>query len=255
MVAFIDQHRGTYGVEPIFAVLPIAPSTYFLHKAQQQDLTTRSTRRQGDDELRAAIQRGWDDNHQVYGPRKIWKQLRREGHRVARCTVERLMRTLGLRGTGVAHHHACRRRGPPRRSRRAALRGDPTESALSRRLHVRRGLARVRLRRLRRRRLRPPHRRVARVGLAATDFVLDALEQAISDRRGTTVTELVQHSDRGSGSEGALGAVLPEPGEQPPGGGRRGRHVLRRDRVESYFRRSTERAFSSGRVTDSWCRS
>jgi hypothetical protein len=65
MVAFIDEHRDVYGVEPICAVLPIAPSTYFLRKTQQQDATTRSARARRDDELRAAIQRVWDDNHRV----------------------------------------------------------------------------------------------------------------------------------------------------------------------------------------------
>ena len=99
MVAFIDQHRETYGVESICALLPIAPSTYFLRKAQQQDPTQRSPRAQRDDELRTAIQRVWDTNEQVYGPRKVWRQLKREGQRVARCTVERLMRAMGLRGT------------------------------------------------------------------------------------------------------------------------------------------------------------
>jgi len=98
MVTFIDQHRDTYGVEPICAVLPIAPSTYFLHKTWQQAPATRSARRQRDDELRAAIQRVWDEHEQVYGPRKVWKQLRRDGIRVARCTVARLMRAMGLRG-------------------------------------------------------------------------------------------------------------------------------------------------------------
>jgi putative transposase len=98
MVAFIDQHRDTYGVEPICAVLPIAPSTYFRHKVQQREPDTRATRARRDEDLRAAIQRIWDTNHQVYGPRKVWKQLRRDGQRVARCTVERLMRAMGLRG-------------------------------------------------------------------------------------------------------------------------------------------------------------
>jgi putative transposase len=98
MVTFIDQHRATYGVEPICAVLPIAPSTYFLRTAQQQDATQRSVRAQRDDQLRAAIQRIWDANDQAYGPRKVWRQLRRDGIRVARCTVERLMREMGLRG-------------------------------------------------------------------------------------------------------------------------------------------------------------
>ena len=98
MVRFIDQHRAQYGVEPICRLLPIAPSTYFLRRAQQQDPTTRSARAQRDDEWRAAIQRVWDANEQVYGPRKVWKQLRRDGRRVARCTVERLMRAMGLCG-------------------------------------------------------------------------------------------------------------------------------------------------------------
>ncbi len=98
MVAFIDQHREMYGVEPICAVLPIAPSTYFLQKAQDHDPTTRAARAQRDDELRGAIRRVWDDHQQVYGPRKVWRQLRREHYDVARCTVERLMGEMGLRG-------------------------------------------------------------------------------------------------------------------------------------------------------------
>jgi putative transposase len=86
MVRFIDQHRDTYGVEPICAVLPIAPSTYFRQKAQEEDPTKRSAARaHDDDERRAAIRRVWDEHEQVYGPRKVWRQLRREGHRVARC--------------------------------------------------------------------------------------------------------------------------------------------------------------------------
>ncbi len=98
MVRFIDQHRAQYGVEPICGVLPIAPSTYFREKTHQADPARRSARARRDDELRAAIQRVWDENEQVYGPRKVWRQLRREGVRVARCTVERLMRAMGLRG-------------------------------------------------------------------------------------------------------------------------------------------------------------
>jgi putative transposase len=99
MVRFIDDHRDCYGVEPLCAVLPIAPSTYFLRKAQAQQPDTRSARGRRDEELRAKIQRVWDEHDQVYGPRKVWKQLRREGEDVARCTVERLMRAMGLRGT------------------------------------------------------------------------------------------------------------------------------------------------------------
>jgi putative transposase len=98
MVGFIDQHRETYGVEPICAVLPIAPSPYFLHKAQQRDPRQGSARARRDAALRSATQRIWDENEQVYGPRKVWQQLRREGHRVARCTVERVMRAIGVAG-------------------------------------------------------------------------------------------------------------------------------------------------------------
>jgi putative transposase len=99
MIGFIDDHRDRFGVEPICAVLPIAPSTYFLHQAQRRDPAQRSTRGHRDDELRAAIQCVWDANEQVYGPRKVWKQLRRDGMRVARGTVERLMCAMGLKGT------------------------------------------------------------------------------------------------------------------------------------------------------------
>ena len=98
MVTFIDQHRAIYGIEPICTVLPIAPSTYFRHKTAQRDPTTRSARAQQDDVLRAIILRIWTENHQVYGPRKVWRQMGREGLRVARCRVRRLMRAMGLAG-------------------------------------------------------------------------------------------------------------------------------------------------------------
>src|SRR3989454_10896932 len=71
MVGFIDDHRGVYGVESICAVLPIAPSTYFRHKAQQADPTRRSARAQRDEELRAIIRRIWTEHLQVYGPREV----------------------------------------------------------------------------------------------------------------------------------------------------------------------------------------
>ena len=98
MITFIDQHRTTYGVEPIGRVLPIAPSTYFRYKAEQRDPTRRSARAQRDDVLRAIIRRIWEENHRVYGPRKVWKQMGREGLRAARCRVRRLMREMGLAG-------------------------------------------------------------------------------------------------------------------------------------------------------------
>ena len=98
MVRFIHDHRDQYGVEPICTVLPIAPSTYHRHRAAQVDPTRRSARAQRDDALRPEIQRVYDEHHQGYGPRKVWKQLRREGFCVARCTVGRLMRAMGLEG-------------------------------------------------------------------------------------------------------------------------------------------------------------
>jgi transposase InsO family protein len=98
MGAFIDEHRDAYGVEPICAQLPIAPSAYYAWKAQVQDPTCRSARAQRDAELRPEIQRVWDENYKVYGAQKVWRQLAREKVIVARCTVERLMRAMGLRG-------------------------------------------------------------------------------------------------------------------------------------------------------------
>lgn len=98
MVQFIDDHRHVYGVGPICEVLPIAPSTYYEHKARQRDPDRRPPRCQRDDVLRDDIWRVWDENYRVYGVRKVWRQLRREGVDVARCTVARLMRAMGLQG-------------------------------------------------------------------------------------------------------------------------------------------------------------
>jgi transposase InsO family protein len=98
MIAFIDDHRHVYGVEPICRVLPIAPSTYYAHVARRRDPSKRSARSRRDEALCREIERIWDDNFSVYGVRKVWRQLLREGIEVARCTVARLMRRLGLRG-------------------------------------------------------------------------------------------------------------------------------------------------------------
>jgi len=98
MVSFIDAHRADYGVEPICRVLPIAPSTYYEEKVREAHPDRLPARAQRDAVLRDEIRRVWDENHQVYGPRKVWRQLRREGTGAARCTVERLMRGMGLRG-------------------------------------------------------------------------------------------------------------------------------------------------------------
>ena len=98
MIAFIDDHRAAYGVEPICKVLPIAPSTYYDHVAKRTDPEKLSERAKRDTVLQVDIQRVFAENFEVYGARKVWRQLRREGREVARCTVERLMRTLGLQG-------------------------------------------------------------------------------------------------------------------------------------------------------------
>jgi putative transposase len=102
MIAYIDQHKGRYGVEPICRVLPIAPSTYYQHTKRP-----RSARAVRDAQLKVEIRRIHAEHFGVYGARKVWRQLHREGIAVARCTVERLMGELGLEGV---------RRGKPQRT-------------------------------------------------------------------------------------------------------------------------------------------
>ena len=98
MKAYIDRHRNDYGVEPICRVLQMAPSCYWRHAGRLRAPQLRCARAQRDEVLMRDIQRVWHANWQVYGPNKVWLQMNREGIRVARCTVERLMRSLGLRG-------------------------------------------------------------------------------------------------------------------------------------------------------------
>ena len=98
MVSFIDEHREVYGVEPICRVLPIAPSVYYEQKARQADPRRLPARARRDAVLCTEITRVWNANRRVYGARKVWRQLGREGVAAARCTVERLMRQEGLRG-------------------------------------------------------------------------------------------------------------------------------------------------------------
>jgi len=99
MVAFIEEHRAVYGVEPICAVLPIAPATYYVHRARRLDPEKRPERAKRDEHLRGQVRRVWQQSFEgVYGADKVWRQLDREGTQAARCTVERLMRQMGLRG-------------------------------------------------------------------------------------------------------------------------------------------------------------
>ena len=93
---FIDAHRDDHGVEPICATLPIAPSTYYEHRARTIDPSKRPDRAKRDEELELHIRRVWEENHAVYGAEKVWRQLHREKVDVARCTVERLMAKMGL---------------------------------------------------------------------------------------------------------------------------------------------------------------
>jgi len=203
MATFIDQHRASYGVEPICAVVPIAPSTYFLRKAQQQDTTKRSARAQRDAALRAAIRRVWNDNDQAYGPRKVWKQLRRDGHRVARCTVERLMRDMGLRGVSRGRAWVVTTRADVAADRPAdlvdrrfvAMRPNQLWVADFTYVATWRGFVYVAFV------IDVFARRVVGWRVSAslrTDFVLEALEQAIFDRRSAGLDDLVHHSDRGT---------------------------------------------------------
>src|SRR5262245_19717002 len=203
MVAFIDEQRAVYGVEPICRVLPIAPSTYFRRKAHQADPTRRSARAQRDEVLRTIIRRIWTEHHEVYGPRKVWKQMGREQQRAARCRVRRLMREMGLAG-------AVRGRAwttTTQSSQHTEQPGDlvdrnftatrPNQLWVSDFSYVAtwRGFVYVAFV------IDVFARRIVgwRVSSSlATDFVLDALEQAIYDRHHAGDEDLVHHSDRGS---------------------------------------------------------
>jgi len=203
MVRFIDDHRAASGVEPICAVLPIAPSTYFLHHARQLDPTQRPARAQRDDDLRVAIQRVWDANWQVYGPRKVWQQLGREDVEVARCTVERLMGAMGLAGAvrgraWITTTDASTEAGRPRdlvdRNFTATR---PNQLWVSDFTYVAtwKGFVYVAFV------IDVFSRRIVgwRVSTSLrTDFVLDALEQAVCERGADHGSGLVHHSDRGT---------------------------------------------------------
>ena len=201
MVKFIDDHREAYGVEPICEVLPIAPSTYYTHKARAADPCRAPMRIQLDAALRPEIQRVWDENFQVYGVRKVWRQLNREAIPVARCTVTRLMRDLGLRGAvrGSTVRTTVSDKALPRpadRVKRDFRAGHPNRLWVSDFTYVAtwRGFVYVAFvidvfaRRL-------VGWRVS--STARTDFVLDALEQALYDRKPLIREGLVHHSDRG----------------------------------------------------------
>ena len=199
MVAFIDAHRGVYGVEPICAVVPIAPSPYYDAKAGQRDPTRLPARTQRDRQLRDDIARVWCANRRVYGVRKVWKQLGREGVAVARCTVARLMRADRLRG--VVRGARVRTTIPdaaadcPRDlADRAFVATRPHQLWVADFTYVAtwRGMVYVAFV------IDVFSRRIVGWRASAsmrTDLALDALEQALYDRE--TDAGLVHHSDRG----------------------------------------------------------
>jgi putative transposase len=202
MIAFIDDQREAHGIEPICKVLPIAPSTYHAHAAKRADPAKLSARAKRDAALKPEIARVFAENFAVYGARKVWRQLQREGEEAARCTVERLMRALGLEGV---------------------IRGKPVRTTISDKAapcpldHVHRQFQAPRPNALwvsdftyvstwtgfvyaafvidaYARRI--VGWRVSRTAHAG--FVLDALEQALHERRPVHRAGLVHHSDRGS---------------------------------------------------------
>jgi len=201
MVSFIDDHRGVYGVEPICAVVPIAPSTYYEHKARQNDPTRVPARAQRDAVLRVEIRRVWEENFEVYGAKKVWKQLKREGFSVARCTVARLMREMGLRGavrgrrfkTTIPDEASAR---PLDLVDRDFTASRPNELWVSDLTYVAtwRGFVYVAFV------IDVFARRIVGWRAASSlrsDLALDALEQALYDRQDDSMDRLVHHSDRG----------------------------------------------------------
>ena len=204
MIAFIDDHREAYGVEPICRVLPIAPSTYHAHAARRADPGRLPARAQSDAALMGEIRRVHEANFGVYGVRKVWRQLVREDVVVARCTVARLMRAMGL--AGVVRGKKLRTTIPdpaaacprdrvnrpfqvpqPNRLWVADFTSVATWSGFIYVAFVIDAFAR-----------RIVGWRVSRS--ARADFVLDALEQALHQRRPFAGSGLVCHSDRGSQS-------------------------------------------------------
>jgi transposase InsO family protein len=199
---FIDEHRTRFGVEPICKLLQVAPSAYWRHAARQRDPALLSARARRDAFLMPHIQRVWQANFQVYGADKVWRQLQREGIQVARCTVERLMRRLGLRGV---------RRGkvvrttfgdaaapcPLDRVNRQFKANRPNQLWVSDFTYVSTWAGFVYVAFV----IDVFARRIVgwRVSRSMrTDFVLDALEQALYARQPERNASLIHHSDRGS---------------------------------------------------------
>jgi len=201
MISFIDEHRSVLGVEPICRLLPIAPSTYYEVIAKRMDVGRLSARKRNDIAMKVEIRRVFNENFQVYGVRKVWRQLQREGFAIARCTVARLMRMMGLQGiirgkpvkTTVSYKGApC----PLDRVNRQFKAPAPNMLWLSDFTYVAtwQGFVYVAfvIDAFARRIVGWRASRTANAG-----FVLDALDQALHDRRPVHRGGLVHHSDRG----------------------------------------------------------
>jgi putative transposase len=200
MIAFIDAHRDVYGVEPICRVLPIAPSTYHAHVARRTNPEKLSRRARRDGALKVEIRRVFEANFRVYGVRKVWRQLAREGITVARCTVARLMKAMGLEGavrgkpmrTTISDTAAP---GPLDRVNRQFRAPRPNALWVSDFTYVVTWAGFVYVAFV----IDVYARRIVgwRVSRSAeAGFVLDALEQALHERRPVR-GGLVHHSDRG----------------------------------------------------------
>ncbi|WP_336067114.1 IS3 family transposase [Nitratireductor rhodophyticola] len=201
MISFIDEHRPVFGVEPICRVLPIAPSTYYENIAKREDVDRLSVRARRDIALKIEIRRVFEENFRVYGVRKVWRQLQREGFDVARCTVARLMRAMGLQG--IIRGKPVKTTFPDKsapspldRVNRQFKAPAPNRLWVSDFTYVAtwQGFVYVAFvidafaRRI-------VGWRVSRTAHAT--FVLDALEQALHERRPVHGGGLVHHSDRG----------------------------------------------------------
>lgn len=202
MTDFIDEFRGEFGVEPICRVLPVAPSTYYVRKATVQDPTRASRRARCDAALRERIRAIWSGNRGVYGARKIWHALRRDGVDVARCTVERLMREMGLKGVVrgrkiITTNPDTARPCPDDRVNRAFRADRPNQLWVSDFTYVPSWSGTVYVAFV----IDVFARKIVgwRVSTSmTTQFVLDALDQALWQRKPLGNKSLIHHSDRGA---------------------------------------------------------
>jgi putative transposase len=200
MIGFIDDHRDAYGVEPICRVLPIVPSTYHDHAAKRADPSKLSARARRDASLQTDIKRVWNANFQVYGVRKVWRQLQREAIAAPRCQVARLMKRMGLAGAVrskmVKTTHSDKSTPCPLdRVNRQFRAPAPNVLWVSDFTYVATWHGFVHVAFV----IDAFARRIVgwRVSRSArADFVLDALEQAVCDRRPVRQAGLVHHSDR-----------------------------------------------------------